>query len=257
MIDDEHSAITPPYISFRTFLNLLERLAEDGIPQHLDRSYWKSFLSGSLGPHVMTTLRFFGLISGTENVPTADLERLVEDREHRKLLVAGMLTKLYAPVFHNVDLARTTMGHLERTFSRYYKMSADTRRKSITFFLHAAQYADFPLSSYLKDASRARGAETKSLNRNFPPKPVTHAVVASKAAHTPFDPAQRLNNESAKTVTLRSGGEIRLICAVDWIDMDRIDRTFVFSLIDQLKDYEQTGPAAVLDDDSMMEEELV
>jgi hypothetical protein len=258
MIDEAYQSISPPYISFRTFLNLLERLAEDGIPQHIDRSYWKPFLSGSLGPHVMSTLRFFGLIAGADNLPTPDLERLVEDKVHRKQLFAGMLTKLYAPVFNNIDLARTTMGHLERSFTMYYKMSPDTRRKSITFFLHAAQYADLPLSSYLRDASRTRSAETKSLNRNIPKKQQLHtavssAVIASKQAQVPFDPAQAPQKENTKTVPLRSGGEISLICSVDWIGMDRADREFVFALIDQLKDYEHAEHVDETDDEAMLE----
>jgi hypothetical protein len=256
MIDEEYHVVSPPYISFRTFLNLLERFAEDGIPQHIDRSYWKPFLSGSLGPHVMTTLRFFGLLSGADNLPTPDLERLVEDKEHRKQLFASLLTKLYAPVFRDVDLARSTMGHLERTFTRYYKMSADTRRKSITFFLHAAQFADLPLSSYLRDASRTRGGETQSFNRSIPKKQlrasVTPAVIASQARAS-FDPEQLQKKENAKTIALRSGGEISLICSVDWIDMDRTDRNFVFTLIDQLKDYEQTGAADDIDEEDQEE----
>jgi Family of unknown function (DUF5343) len=250
MIDEEYSTISPPYISFRTFLNLIERLAEGGIPQHIDRSYWKPFLSGSLGPHVMTTLRFFGLITSAQNEPTPELARLVEDREHRKQIFAALLRKLYAPVFNDVDLARGTSGHLERTFTRYYKMSPDTRRKSITFFLHAAQYADLPLSAYLKDTSRARGADAKSLNRTQPTKqasaPLAHAVMASRQSRqAASDPSSMLITRSAKTVALRSGGEISLTCSVDWIGMDRADRTFVFDLIDQLKDYEL---AAVIDD---------
>ena len=76
---------------FGPSFNLIERLEEGGIPQHIDRSYWKGFLSGSLGPQVMGALRFFNLITGTDNEPTPDLERLVEDKEHRKLVFAEML----------------------------------------------------------------------------------------------------------------------------------------------------------------------
>src|SRR5690349_1581849 len=142
MTEEQNTTIAPPYISFRTFLNLIDRLASAGIPQHIDRHYWNGFLSGSLGPHVMTALRFFRLIIGTDNVPTSELEHLVKDTENRKQKVDELLHSFYAPVFNDNDLSRATTGDLDRTFTKHYKLSADTRRKSIAFFLHAAQYAE-------------------------------------------------------------------------------------------------------------------
>ncbi len=263
MTDEDSNSIAPPYISFRTFLNLIERLAEGGIPQHIDRSYWKGFLSGSLGPQVMTALRFFGMITGTDNEPTPDLERIVEDKEHRKQIVAEMLRKLYAPVFNDVDLARATTGHLEKTFTKYFKQSADTRRKSITFFLHAAQYVEFPLSPHLKEASRTRSTATRSTNHHSTPKKPQPNIVASatretsrpKQTQTTFDPFKMISGENTKTITLRSGGKISLVCTVDWIGIDQGDRTFVFSLIDQLKNYEQDGLNEEEEEEEIMEEE--
>jgi hypothetical protein len=264
MADEETNSISPPYISFRTFYNLIERLAESGIPQYIDRSYWRPFLSGSLGPQVMAALRFFVLIIGADNEPTTELERLVEDKEQRKQIFAEMLKKHYAPVFDDVDLARTTTGHLERTFNKNYKLSAETRRKAITFFLHAAQYAGFSLSTQLKDASRTRSTVTKSSNHSTPKKSQPSATNSTptreasrpKQAETPFDPFKMIRGESTKTITLRSGGEISLVCTVDWIGIDQADRKFVFSLIDRLKDYEQENlEGDVEEEEEMMEEE--
>ncbi len=261
MADEDSNSIAPPYISFRTFLNLIERLAEGGIPQHIDRSYWKPFLSGSLGPQVMTALRFFGLITGTDNEPTPDLERLVEDKENRKQIFAEMLKRLYAPVFNEVDLARTTTGHLERTFNKYYKQSADTRRKSISFFLHAAQYVDFPLSSHLKDASRARSTVTKSPARTNAKKSQQNGSAGATrevpATRTPIVPAQPLYPQATntKTINLRTGGKVTLTYSLDLFGLDKRDREFLFGLIDQLQDYEQEVSTEDIDEDEEMEEE--
>ncbi len=266
MSDENSNAISPPYISFRTFYNLLERLAESGIPQYIDRSYWKPFLSGSLGPQVMAALRFFELIAGTDNAPTPELERLVEDKEQRKQIFAEMLHKYYASVFDEVDLARTTTGHLDRTFTKHYKLSAETRRKATTFFLHAAQYVGLPLSTQLKDVSRTRSTVTKSSNHSTPKKPQPGVAAASpreasrpKQTQAPFDPFKMIRGESAKTVSLRSGGEISLVCTIDWIGIDQVDRKFVYSLIDQLKDYEQERLEENVEEEEeeeMMEEEI-
>ena len=41
----------PPYISFRTILNLIERMADEEIPPRIDRSYLRSLSGGQdFGP---------------------------------------------------------------------------------------------------------------------------------------------------------------------------------------------------------------
>jgi hypothetical protein len=51
----------PPYVSYRTFRNFLERLQQH-IPSRIDRSYWGDFLSGSNGIQLMAALRFLKLM---------------------------------------------------------------------------------------------------------------------------------------------------------------------------------------------------
>ena len=152
-------------------------------------------------------------------------------------------------MFNDVDLARATTGHLEKTFTKHFKLSAETRRKAITFFLHAVQYAEFPLSSFLRDASRTRSTVTRSSSRsaqkrsqqNGSPSPA-HEVPASKRASVPFkSPSDLFNPKDTKTITLRSGGEVTLICRIEWMSIDQEDRTFVFDLIDRLRKYEHIG----------------
>lgn len=257
MAEEDSKAISPPYISFRTFLNLIERLAESGIPQHIDRSYWKPFLSGSLGPQVMAALRFFVLITGADNEPTPDLEHLVEDKEQRKQIFEKMLRKYYAPVFADVDLARTTTGFLEKTFTKCYKLSPETRRKSITFFLHAAQYVGFPLSSHLKEASRTRSVVAKSSSRASAKKPHQNGSVAV-AHETPTIKTVNVPPQTpfqTKTINLRTGGNVTLTYSVDLFGIDKQDREFLFGLIDQLQDYEQENFEDGMDDQEVLEEE--
>src|SRR5215213_8009138 len=112
MTGDERTA-TAPYISFRTLLNLLDRLQSGGIPQHIDRHYWGGFLAGTTGQQTMAALRFLGLITPESNEPTATLERLVSPDE-RKPALKELLRERYAAIWDGgVDPARTTPGHLE------------------------------------------------------------------------------------------------------------------------------------------------
>jgi len=246
MTDEQANSIAPPYISFRTFLNLIERLASAGIPQHIDRHYWKGFLSGSLGPQVMTALRFFVLITGTDNTPTPELGSLVEDKEHRKQLFAEMLQRFYVPVFKENNLARATMGDLDRTFIKHYKLSAETRRKAISFFLHAVQYVELPLSSYLKEASRTGGGAAKSPSRSGTKKQPSRATTDSSNHRTQEPkftasdvPLHRTKTQNVKVMTFPDGEVLTLSYSGEVFAMDRQYREFLFSLIDEMSSFER------------------
>lgn len=264
MPNEESNSIAPPYISFRTFLNLIERLASAGIPQHIDRNYWKDFLSGSVGPQVIAALRFFELITGTDNEPTPELEHLVEDKEKRKQIFTEMLRKFYVPVFEDNDLTRATAGDLDRTFSKHYKLSLETRRKSISFFLHAVQYVELPLSSYLKETSRT-STITKSSSRTGKKAPKNGSSGTSRVASTsktpPIEHGQSRHSQQTtniKTIKLRSEGSVTLTYSLDLFKLDKQDREFLFGLIDQLQHYEQevlTSPSDETEEDEEMEEE--
>lgn len=165
---DDNKAATAPYISFRTFLNLLDKLHSGGIPQHIDRHYWGGFLAGSTGQQVMAALRFLGLIDSDTNEPTPTLERLV-DPTQRKATLAELLDKQYAGLTESgVDLSRTTPGRLEQTFGSLYKVEGETRRKAVTFFVHAAKFAEIPLSSQITAKTRQRRAASTSASRMHP-----------------------------------------------------------------------------------------
>ncbi|MDD4465958.1 MAG: hypothetical protein PHY25_04705, partial [Dehalococcoidales bacterium] len=51
----------PPYVSYRSFWNFLDRLRE-AVPARIDRSYWGDKFSGSTGTQLMGALRYLGLI---------------------------------------------------------------------------------------------------------------------------------------------------------------------------------------------------
>jgi len=123
-MDDENSKpLSPPYISFRTFLNFLDRLAQGGIPQRIDRSYWGTFLAGGLGAQLMLALRFLGLIESSNGEPAPILEQLVNTPDERKQLLAQLLQQRYAQVFSSMNLSRATMGQLDEVFREQYKLA--------------------------------------------------------------------------------------------------------------------------------------
>ena len=75
MVTERGRKRLPPYISYRTFHNFVERLQQQ-LPARIDRSYWGDMLSGSTGTQLMAALRFLDLIDENGR-PTDRLKPLV------------------------------------------------------------------------------------------------------------------------------------------------------------------------------------
>jgi hypothetical protein len=236
MAEDERGA-APPYVSFTTFLSLLDRLKEGGIPQRIDRSYWGGFLAGGYGAQVMTALRYLDLLKDN-NEPTPKLDDLVNGE--RKAVLATLLRERYAPIFSAVDLARVTPGHLDEEFRKSYGISGQTARKVVGFFVQAAQYAGIEVSKHVSDRMRTRTTTRKPGTRTASRRPKDGNDIPPKQQE-PALPAERGGESDGRTrtVQLRSGGRLTLSYSVDLFDLDRADRDFVFGLIDQLREYGQ------------------
>jgi len=141
-------AFTPPYnIPFRTFLNLLQKMEEEGgTPPRIDRSYLRTF-SGQAQTYLMGALRSFALIEENGDV-TPELDALVLNSQDRPNLLGDILRKYYPAAIAHGEM-HGTPKQLEEIFAEY-NLSGDTLRKAITFYLHAAEHANLPISRYMK-----------------------------------------------------------------------------------------------------------
>jgi hypothetical protein len=149
-------ALTWPYTSFKTFLNVLGRF-KGAIPPRIDRSA----LGGSEGQktQVLGTLRFFGLIGENGEVTPAFAE-LINNEKDRARLTKELLEKHYPDAIRLGSINGTT-NQLAETFGG---VTGETQRKAMTFFLHAAKFAHVPISKnfkipsgYSRQVSRRRG----------------------------------------------------------------------------------------------------
>lgn len=243
MTTDTSTVLGPPYISFRTILNLLDRLAEGGIPQRIDRGYWAEFLSGSAGAQLMVSLRSLELVDGSTSEPLPRLEQLV-NRDSRKQAMHELVTERYSAVLAEVDLSRATAAHLEEVFRKQYRLDGATRRKAITFLLNAAQYAEMQVSGYITGKMRAHGASTKNSSATVVSrrKPTDTSGVESalpqRRQKPPSPPAG--STGTTRTIKLHSGaGTITLSYTVDLFDLDQHDQEFVLDLVRRLREYER------------------
>jgi hypothetical protein len=160
----------PPYISFRTLLNLFERMESSGVPPRIDRSYLEN-LSGGYQTQVMATLKALDLIEDDGTVRPV-LTALATDRASRKGAVAELVRRFY-PEPVRLGSVNATRAQLEDVFKKY-EITGATLRKAIAFFLHAATFAEIPLSPYFGKVSP--GTATRKTARKRIPAPNPPAV---------------------------------------------------------------------------------
>src|SRR5260370_972419 len=154
----------PPYIAFKTLLNLIERMEREGIPGRIDPTYLDNLAGGYQG-QVFSALRSLGLM-GDDRKPTGVLNALVSMPERREELVAELIQRVYPWTFTLGPDA--THGQLEEAFrDNAPNLGTHAREKAMTFYMHAARYAKIPLSKHFKGGSKgsANSASSKAPRR--------------------------------------------------------------------------------------------
>ena len=139
----------PPYISYRTFDNFLNRLQQQ-IPSRIDRSYWGETLSGSTGIQLMAAMRFLDLVDANSN-PTTRLKALVAARgDLRTLALKEVTLQAYDFITRSrLDLQNATYAQLEEVFKDNFQLTGDVARKCIKFFISIATSSSIPLSPFV------------------------------------------------------------------------------------------------------------
>lgn len=145
---------TPPYISFQTFLTLLDELRTNGIPGQIDRSILRRF-SGATGTQLLSALRALGVVD-SEDRPLPSLVSMVQaDDVQFGVLLHNLLRSAYPYVF-KLDLMTATPTMFADAFKDNTSAKEDVLRKCRTFFIHAAKRAEIPLGPRLQTGSGPR-----------------------------------------------------------------------------------------------------
>ena len=152
----------PPYLPYRTFSNLLDRLRANVLPARIDRSIVGSF-SGAVQSQVFLTLKYLNL-TDEDQIPSELLASLVKakDAERQKIL-HDIVIASYPFVFDtDFDLKQLTGDQLIDIFNKE-GCSGETTRKATAFFTAIAKEAGMELSPYLKrpKSKPSRGATAK------------------------------------------------------------------------------------------------
>ena len=170
MVTDRYKKRSPPYVSYKSFLTLLEDLRGQGVPARLDRSYWGEKFSGSTGSQLMSALRFLELVDGS-GVPSPTLKELVKARSNErgdilKQISHNSFVFLQTPSF---EAESATYSQLEEVFKEEYKVDKDVARKCIKFFVEIVIDAGIPLSPYI--TKKSKSSRPKNIVEKFPKRP--------------------------------------------------------------------------------------
>lgn len=238
----------PPYgVPWAAFKGQFEKMAEDGIPLRVDRSYL-SDKSGNVQTYLMQGLRSFGLVDAN-NAPLPALVELVEMEDKRPQLMEALFRQHYAPIV-KMGATNATQGQLEELWAEVFNQRGDTRRKAVRFFLSGAEYCGIPLSKMWKAprATPSTGGRRRASNK---PDGATGEDEQEGTA------AESETLGDTYTVALKSGGSVTLTVSVSHfaLSKNRPDRDFVNGLIDKMTDYGEVseGSAAVGSDEPVAE----
>ena len=232
----------PPYMSFQTFWKFIEDLSARPLPPQIDRSIMNS-KSGTDQANLMSALTGFGLIGADQRVEPGLRDLAVSDEATRRERLAALIRKHY-PEQVAVAEQNGTEQQLHQTFRESFSLeSADTRRKAVTFYLHAARTAGMTLSEYFP-ATRS-GSGSPGTSRPKRPAKRRASAAPTNAASNGAAARQREGQPhiggDTYTVDLASGGTVSVAVSVNLFDLTTEDRSFVIDLIDKLKGYPQVA----------------
>lgn len=230
MTEDSTTGPVPPYMSFATMLNQIERMEREGTPSRIDRSYLVGMAGGTRNQFKMG-LRSLGLIDESDQV-TDTLVRLAKHPEDRKALLAAILRERFPPLVSLDENA--TRGQLDDVLAGY-GFGVDTRRKAASFYVAAATYAGIALSPHIRPAKGVNSAAPRRTTAPRRPRKRPAAPVAPQA------PSQG----NAHVVKLKSSGQVTLSVSVNVMELSVDDREFVFHLIDKLRAYEGGSASSI------------
>jgi hypothetical protein len=222
----------PPYVSFRTLLTQIERMATEGVPSKIDQ-YFLTNMAGGTQNHFRHALRVLGLID--ENNRTTDLLREVVagEAEGRKAKLGQILSDRF-PELVALGTDASKSDFLE-VLSEYGAKSADSQRKALTFYVAAAEYSGMPISNHVKS-----GRAPSSPRRSSSPR----RGKSSNGSGTPGGSGTAQNavpaggNGYARTLQLKSGGTVTLTWDVNMAYSTQEDEDFVMGLVRALRSYQ-------------------
>lgn len=239
----ELDGFKPPYMAFQTFWGFIDELSSNPLPPRIDRSLMAS-KSGTDQANLINTLKAFALIDAEHAVQPLLMELTTADTDRRKTMLAELLGKYYAKAMRVAE-ENGTANQLDQCFRVEYSINgADTLRKSVTFFLHAARMSGVPMSPHFK-ATRSGQAP-----RGKPRKRATKRRPKDATEELDVHPVRHPEDQYRLDVRLRTGGTMTLTVNLNPLSLRGEDRTFFYDIVDKMADYQQSVDDQSIEPDS-------
>ena len=181
MVTEHSRKRLPPYISYRTFYNFIERL-QQRVPARIDRSYWGDMLSGSTGTQLMAALRFLDLVDENGR-PTDRLKPLATSRgDQRQIELRNLVVNSFGFIIEGeLDPQNATYSQLEEIFNDKFQLTGQLSRKCIRFFIELSNNAGITLSPFI--TKRFRTGHTITSSKLITKKSVSGTKVITKSTN--------------------------------------------------------------------------
>src|SRR5687767_752618 len=151
---DEQPDNKPPYLSFTTLLNFLDRWGDGPVPPRIDKSALDKYSGGTQGI-LLSTLRLIGYVDPDGNVMTV-LREAIDSPDARKAYLDRWARQFYA---RQLALAEqnATAQMLHESFAGY-GYSGSTLRKAVVFYLALVDYLGLPNSPHFRPPRQSANA---------------------------------------------------------------------------------------------------
>jgi hypothetical protein len=165
MATPETTALTPPYIPWKSFVSYLAGLKNTTIPQTLDNSVRPASMAGGVWRQLTSALQFLGFINASKVVQDVFKATVrAYGSPEWKGAVSSHVLPAYAKIIGDLPLGNATAGQLEKRFRENGKIDGQMLEKCIRFYIHALREADVKYSSYF--AMRRKRAISKRAGAN-------------------------------------------------------------------------------------------
>jgi len=163
-MNDKRKKTSPPYATFASFTNFLNKLRDTSVPDRIDPSVFGS-ASGSISYSVIASLKYLNLIDD-EGTPSPRFGTLVKATdEERKALLREVIEESYPSLFRGkIDLQTISAGQFDEHIREEFQVQGSTVDKIASFFIAAANMAGIQISPYL--ASRKPVASSPSSRKS-------------------------------------------------------------------------------------------
>ena len=162
---EKSKRVSPPYATFSSFINFINKLREGTIPSRIDPSVFGN-ASGSVSYSIIASLKTLKLIS-SDGTPTLEFNDFVKaSDEDRKPMMKSILKVGFPTLWgDSINVNTTSAGQFDEHIREEYDAKGSTVDKVAAFFISAANYAEVELSPHLKarksTASSASSGKSK------------------------------------------------------------------------------------------------